>query len=293
MHIGKLESITPTVNFASRATALPGTGWGVRLIPDYQLFYLITGLAELSVGQRQKYTIQAGEGVYFGPECAHQLSVIESIDYYSVHFHWHYPSPIPVHPGHRIQLFPEQGALSGEPRYPTLEISPYGEVVMPARMSVSGLEPILAKMVKEYELEQPGYSLSLRGLMMQAITVIFRQLVGDVPTSQRYGKIDPAIQAMQEQPGKNWSVAELAGLCSYHPIHFAKLFKEEVGVAPKHYIIGERIKQAKRALLQGEKLETISQTLGFTSINYFSHQFKQMTGLTPTEFRLHGRIREP
>jgi AraC-like DNA-binding protein len=292
MHIGKLDSITPTVNFASRATALSGTDWGVRIIPDYQLFYVISGIAELTLGQHnQQYTIRAGECIYFGSECTHKLTTVQSTDYFSIHFHWHYPSPIPIHPGHRIQNL-EHGKSYGEPRNPTMEIPTYGDVVMPTKLSVSGLEPIMTKMVNEYELEQPGYALSLRGLMMQAISIIFRQLIGSRLEFQRYGRIDPAIKSMQEDPGRNWSVSELADLCGYHPTHFAKLFKEEVGVAPKHYIIGERIKRAKRALLQGERLDTISQTLGFTSIHYFSHQFKKITGLSPTEFRLQGQTRE-
>ncbi|MET3849258.1 AraC family transcriptional regulator [Paenibacillus sp. OAE614] len=128
--------------------------------------------------------------------------------------------------------------------------------------------------------------------MMQAITLICRQLLGNDHVQGSRNKIEPAIQAMQDEPGINWSVAALASLCGYHPVHFTKLFKHEMGVTPKHFIIRERIKRAKLALLQGEKLELIAERFGFKSLHYFSYQFKQETGLTPTEFRMNGRFGE-
>jgi AraC-like DNA-binding protein len=287
LNIGTLDSLLPAVNFASRATEKPGTSWGIRIIPDCQIFYVLSGRAELRVGRR-KYDVRAGDCAYYGPECATLLSVVEPIDFFSIHFEWNRLSPQPEHPGHRIRHMGND-ELVGELTTHLLSAPPYGEVPIPVILSVSGLEPLFMKLVKEYEMERPGYAIALRGLFMQAVTLMARQLLDNLLSSQSPGRIDRAIEAMREQPERNWSVAELAGLCGYHPIHFAKLFKEDIGLLPKHYIIGERIKQAKRALLQGEKVEVISKRLGFTSIHYFSHQFKRVTGLTPTEYRLQGR----
>lgn len=287
MIVRTLDDLLPTVNFASRSSALPGTDWGIRIIPDCQLVYVVSGHAELIIGQ-DTYSIGAGECVYYDNGCPHRLYTIGLTDYYSIHFSWQQASAMPVHPGHRIQYLEKQ-ALVGQPSSPKFVIPPYGEVALPTKMTVSGLESTLTKIVKEYELELPGYTVTMRAWMLQALSLIFRQLL-DMRTAQRtYGRIDPAIQAMQDQPDRNWAVSELAAMCGYHPIHFAKLFKEEIGLLPKNYIIGERIKLAKRALLQGEKIESLSERLGFTSIHYFSHQFKQVTGLTPTEYRMNGR----
>ncbi|RKP53025.1 AraC family transcriptional regulator [Cohnella endophytica] len=288
MTTSSLDDLMPTVNFANRATTQTDTDWGARIIPDCQLVYVVSGQAELFIGGKS-YTIRTGECVYYGPECPHALSAPIGTDYYSVHFEWRKETAIPVHPGHHI-LYADDAELSSATLSQTsIVIVPYGEVTFPTHMTVSGLEPILAKIVKEYEFERPGYGLALRGLMMQAIVHILRQLldIGKPPVTR--GRIEPAIVAMHDEPGRNWAVSELAALCGYHPIHFAKLFKEELGLLPKHYIIGERIKLAKRALLNGEKIEALSERLGFTSLHYFSHQFKRVTGLTPSEFRMLGR----
>lgn len=291
MPMRTLDDLMPTVNFASRAKTQGDTDWGVRIIPDCQFLYVVSGHARLFVGQRQ-YLIHAGECAYFDSESPHWLFAEGLTDYFSVHFDWHQASSVPVHPAHRIQLA-DREALIGEPINPVLELPPYGEVTLPTLFTVSGLERILTRIVIEYELEQPGFALTLRGLLMQLLSLIFRQLLDKGARLQASSRIEPAIQAMQEHPGKNWAVSELASLCGYHPIHFAKLFKEEIGLLPKQYIIAERIKGAKRALLHGGKLETISEELGFTSIHYFSHQFKRLTGLTPTEFRMYGHSPKP
>lgn len=288
MNIGLLEGIMPVVNFAARTRVESGTDWDRRFIPDYQLFYVISGRAEMWAGNRI-YDIGSGDSAYYGPECPVLLKAVEPVDFFSIHFEWNRASPQPEHPAHRMRLAGEEIAWSELPLH-SITVAPHGEISLPNILSLSGLEDIFTRLVKEYELEQPGYELALRGQMMQAITLIVRQLLDTRTSADSPGRIEPALQAMREQPEKNWLVAELACLCGYHPIHFAKLFKEEVGLLPKHYIIGERIKLAKRALLQGEKMEAISERLGFASIHYFSHQFKQVTGLTPTEYRLQGRI---
>ncbi|OXS61825.1 hypothetical protein B1A99_04245 [Cohnella sp. CIP 111063] len=288
MTIRSLDELMPTVNFASRATTSADSKWGRRIIPDSQLFYVVSGYAELSVGGKT-YEVRNGECVHYGPECPHELFAAERTDYYSIHFHWRHESTAPVHPGLSIRYASEEDP-DGQPIQPAPDIPPYGPSALPTHFTVSGLEPILTRIVKEYELEQPGYGAALRGLMTQALTHVFRQLLNVRAASTAGGKIEPAIAAMQEQPGRNWTVAELAALCGYHPIHFSKLFKEEIGLLPKQYVIGERVKQAKRALLQGEKIESLAERLGFTSIHYFSHQFKKLTGLTPTEFRMQGNL---
>ena len=184
--------------------------------------------------------------------------------------------------------WPPQGVSNN----PVLVCGTASQLLMPTLFEVPGLEAIWTRMVKEYKGEQPGYTMALRALMIQAITVMYRHMLEGSLSANANHKIEPAIQAMQLQPDYNWSVAELAALCGYHPIHFSKLFKEEAGLTPKHFIIRERIKRAKQALLLGEKMESLSIRLGFKSIHYFSHQFKEVTGLTPSQFRMLGQTKK-
>lgn len=63
------------------------------------------------------------------------------------------------------------------------------------------------------------------------------------------------------------------------------LFKNNLNIAPKHYI--SNLKLTKSKILIKESVYTISEIsamLGFTSIHYFSRKFKQEFGITPSDY---------
>jgi len=282
--LGSIYDLAPTVNFAARAEAHVNTVWGPRKNPDFQLFYLLSGEAEAWIGA-ERYLLAGGDCVFYGPLCPHRLKILNPCEYISLHFHWQYPSPEPVHPAYALQncsdeemrLYPKSGF--------TVEIPGQDKLMLPTFITMPGLEPYLLRIVQEYSNETPGYAIYMRALMTELITALARQLLNRQPPSPERIKIEPALAAIGQHPESNWTVAELAGLCGYHAIYFSALFKKCTGVTPKQYLISERIRKAKYHLLQGEKMERIAERLGYASIHYFSRNFKDETGLTPTEFK--------
>jgi len=68
--------------------------------------------------------------------------------------------------------------------------------------------------------------------------------------------------------------------------HLSGLFSEVTGYTIEHYIILNKIKRVKEMLLYDElTLTEISYDLGYSSVAHLSHQFKKLTGLTPTYFK--------
>lgn len=64
-----------------------------------------------------------------------------------------------------------------------------------------------------------------------------------------------------------------------------KLFKEKAGMGVMQYWRKLKMEQAKIMLRDGDLTVTeISGKLGYSSIHYFSRQFKQETGIAPTEY---------
>jgi AraC-like DNA-binding protein len=285
MNVGSILTLTPTINFARRDIAGANQTWGPRIIPDCQFFYVIEGEAELLLNQKQ-HRITAGQCVFYGADSPHHLRTVTDIIFYSVHFYWTHPSPEPVHPAHQIQPC-SLSDLSRQSVAYELDVPIYGTVSIPHWFDVPGLEQVFMRIVKEYQLEQPGYPFMLRALLMELISILVRH-VADQSFLKRTQKIEPALEAMRLHPEKEWTVEYLAKLCGYHPLHFSKLFKEEMGRTPKHYLITEKIKRAKQLLLGGESLEVIAGQLKYNNVHYFSHQFKKETGLRPTEFRQQG-----
>jgi AraC-like DNA-binding protein len=289
MNVGSILTLTPTINFAHHDRADAHVSWGPRTIPDWQFFYVIEGEAELLYNQKRQ-RIKAGECVLFGPDSPNHLSTVTEALFYSVHFQWSHPSPVPVHPAYRIQESSvEDLSCQAAPAY-HMDIPAYGSVAIPPWFYVPGLEQVFLRIVKEYQLEQPGYAFVLRALLMELIAILMRHVL-DQSLTRKASKIESALQTMRIHPEQQWTVEQLANLCGYHPIHFTKLFKEEMGRTPKHYLISERMKRAKQMLLGGLAPGDIAEQLNYTSIHYFSYQFKKETGLSPSEFRQQGSSR--
>ena len=66
----------------------------------------------------------------------------------------------------------------------------------------------------------------------------------------------------------------------------SKLFSEVEGITIEKYIILQKIEKVKELLKYGElNLSQISYKLDYSSPQHLSRQFKQVTGLTPTQFK--------
>jgi len=282
MLVGSLDDLLPVVNFASKDAADAGYCWGPRTIPDFQLFYVGSGEARVTLGGAER-RIAPGEFAYFGFDHPHKLETVHRTEYYSIHFSWSGTSAIPVHPAHGIREA-EASALNRAGGPHRVDCPGYGAIELPHRLSAVGVEPILARMVKEYRQERPGYPLLLRALLSELLAELIRSYA-ERREHDRGRRFDAALRAMREQPAKAWTVSELAHACGYHPSYFTSRFAREMGINPKQYLIQERIKQAKQSLLRGEAVESIAERLGYGSIHYFSNNFKKETGLSPREFR--------
>lgn len=70
----------------------------------------------------------------------------------------------------------------------------------------------------------------------------------------------------------------------YH--YLSTLFSSTEGVTIEKYVILQRIEKAKELLIYDEmNLNEIADTLGYSSVQHLSQQFKKITGLTPTHFK--------
>jgi AraC-like DNA-binding protein len=67
---------------------------------------------------------------------------------------------------------------------------------------------------------------------------------------------------------------------------FRSLFKDQTGIAPHQFLLGERIACAKRLLKDpAVEIKTIGYKVGFGSPSYFSRFFRRKTGITPSAAR--------
>jgi AraC-like DNA-binding protein len=82
-------------------------------------------------------------------------------------------------------------------------------------------------------------------------------------------------------------VSDLAALSGMSESHFSRLFKSCIGTSPIDWLRRERINQAKHRLIESEDpIKEIARQVGYSDQFFFSKDFKKMTLLTPTQFRV-------
>lgn len=73
----------------------------------------------------------------------------------------------------------------------------------------------------------------------------------------------------------------------------SRLFSEHEGRTIERYMMLQKIERVKELLLDGElTVSEIAYITGYSSIAHLSRRFKEITGMTPSEFRLSGH-RQP
>ena len=82
------------------------------------------------------------------------------------------------------------------------------------------------------------------------------------------------------------TLKELAGIANLSRHHFARMFKQTIGVAPHRYVLERRLERAKQMLRTADSnLAAISLSTGFDSQSHFTSTFHRMIGTTPGEFQ--------
>ena len=66
----------------------------------------------------------------------------------------------------------------------------------------------------------------------------------------------------------------------------SNIFSEVKGISIQQYIINKKIERVKELMMHDElRLTEISYKLNYNSVAHLSHQFKQVTGLTPSFYK--------
>ena len=99
-------------------------------------------------------------------------------------------------------------------------------------------------------------------------------------------QIGPALSAIHRDPGRDWTVEELARACNLSRSAFAARFVARVGKPPASYLVHVRL-DAATSLLRDTSLPVtlIAKKVGYTSEAAFSRAFKNRYGTPPAHWR--------
>ena len=152
-----------------------------------------------------------------------------------------------------------------------------------------GLAAILGAMKSEVCSGRVGFAGILARLAEVAAAMIVRGWVecgcdnaSGLVAALRDPRLARAILALHRQPGRNWTVEELALECHSSRSVFAERVQATSGTPPLRYASELRMHLASQWLGQGRlPVETVAQRLGYASQAAFSRAYKRITGQTP------------
>ena len=144
------------------------------------------------------------------------------------------------------------------------------------------------------ELSQPipGQQTVLDRLLDVLLVMAMRASFNQSSTAPRWYQAasDPrlgrALQAMHDEPEREWTVPQLADISAMSRPSFARNFERALGQTPMQYLTDWRLTLARDYLLSGElTLQEIADRIGYSSPNAFAATFRRHVGLAPGQWR--------
>jgi AraC-like DNA-binding protein len=136
---------------------------------------------------------------------------------------------------------------------------------------------LLEQLVGELSSDRLGAGLASAHLAQLMFVQILRIYLADPAQASDPGwvraladeRIAPALRLMHGNPGRSWTLGELARASAMSRTTFATRFKEAAGVAPLTYL----------------PIASVALSLGYTSESAFSNAFKRAVGVSPKRYR--------
>ena len=167
---------------------------------------------------------------------------------------------------------------------------------LPTRVVVSAEEfdsPLVDLLAAEIVKEAPGQAVVLDRLLDLLVIEVVRTWFSrpGVEAPGWYGAhndpvVGRALRLIQDDPGRPWSVAELARECGVSRAGFARRFAEVVGQPPMTFLTEWRMELAADLLVQPDAtVAAVAETVGYSSAFALSTAFKRTLGVSPHEHR--------
>lgn len=152
----------------------------------------------------------------------------------------------------------------------------------------SGFAELFKSIEEEWRLKGSGYEMKCKALLYNILFDMRREYELGYISKNKAGLISPALDYIHEQyTADNIDISHIAEMCNMSEAYFRRIFLKSFGISPVKYINNLKINRAKELIASG--LCSISEAAaesGFHDDSYFSRKFKQITGISPSEYRV-------
>lgn len=248
-------------------------------------FHLFTGGNGYMIVDREKFPVENGTLMFIRPGIRHSFHIVEPpLQSYNIYCDLWLKEPPP-------SLLP-QFAFAGEafqaeratPSFPCPELDQ-----MPVRSSLLPYPQLvdLIRLIDKLFGQLQHYRTEAVNSVFYSWLLQWHNVLHDsCPTDKRIIRL---LREMELHPELRLSNEEWSSKCGLQPSFFYSLFKRETGMSPNDYQIQLRMKKATTLLQETNRsITSIAEELGFSSMHYFTRQFTEQYGVSPSRYRIEG-----
>ena len=256
---------------------------------DLEAIVVTEGTLLLGCGS-EKYTVQAGEGFFINTGVLHGCWTGGSSNcrIHSIVFHPRLVGGAPDSIFFQKYLHPLlENRIGG-----SLFLSPK----MPWQASIIGHIDAAWQGVN---YEPAGYELDVRHDLSQIIRLLHSNLPAsnrdtDQKACRNAQRIKGMLQFIHAHYPEKITVTEIARSVSISESECLRCFRNTVQLTPNQYLRQHRIRQAANLLgSTNEKISVIAHTCGFDDLSFFAKTFRELKGVSPSDYRKSCKYQMP
>lgn len=152
---------------------------------------------------------------------------------------------------------------------------------------ISQLEELFAKIEHEYSHADVLSRDVLKCFTAELFFVILRHKNQHVNQREGSNFVITVQEYIQNNYMNEVKLSSIAELLSVSQEHLSRVFKQEVGMGFKDYLVRFRLQKAEDMLKHepGRAVSEVAYACGFNDGNYFSYKFKEAYGVSPTKVK--------
>ena len=235
--------------------------------------------------ESEEWTIEAGDVFVIRGECAHGYRTIEALSLVNILFD-------PMHlgvPESDLLAIPGYHALvTVEPHY--RKEHKFTSRLRLSREQLAQVALLSDALERETGAKQPGYRSMAAAYFMQILGYLSRCFTSAAtPKHVSLLRLGEAIGHLERNIGRRVGIAELRAITHMSESSLLRAFKKTVGLSPIGYHLRLKVRRACRLLESPDlPITEVAYLAGFSDSNYFSREFRKVTGMSPRAYRKGG-----
>ena len=286
--------LCPYIRRAWDGTVYDGWHLNERVIFDYEIIYIMSGSATVTVGS-EAYEAQQGDLFFLKPLIPHSITPRPGTPFRQPHIHFDMfyqdnSEDVYVSFWNRDELGSDI-RLARDDGYWLSALEIPDKIVVEDPACVEGL---MMKIIDRAESPDPVDALLNNAYLLELLAYLFggivkkrdREALDAVDVAEIEEYLDRARLYILDHINRSITTEEVAREAGFSKRYFAKVFKERYNQSPITMHARLRMERAKQMLIYSSMSVTaVAQELGFDNIHAFSRSFKEMYQLSPKAYR--------